>query len=102
MDMGFLRQSKDWPGYSNYSYPKGSRAMRNPVLSPDITIAALLRRWPRTISVLLRHHMACVGCAMSTFDTLRDVADIYNLPFERFLAEIRDATEDGGPRTNDG
>jgi hypothetical protein len=38
---------------------------------------------------------------MSSFETLRGAAEIYQLPFEKFMAEIRSATEDEGRATDD-
>jgi hybrid cluster-associated redox disulfide protein len=75
--------------------------MHKPILSPDLSIAVLLGEWPQAIPVFLSHRMACVGCSMSPFETLRGAAEIYQLPFDRFLEEIREAVEDGGPRTKD-
>jgi hybrid cluster-associated redox disulfide protein len=75
--------------------------MSKPVLAPELSIAILLREWPQVIPVFLGHRMACVGCSMSSFETLRGAAEIYQLPFEKFMAEIRSATEDEGRATDD-
>jgi hybrid cluster-associated redox disulfide protein len=53
-----------------------------------MTIAALLREWPETIPVFLGHRMACVGCSMSSFETVRGAAEIYRLQFEGFYSEL--------------
>lgn len=54
----------------------------------ELTFAELLSRWPQTASVLQRHRMACVGCAVAPFCTIDDALSIYALIPEQFLAEL--------------
>lgn len=60
---------------------------------PDLnmTVAALLNEWPQLIPVFIRHRMICVGCLMSSFDTLRDVTLVYGLAPEVFMKELVEA-----------
>lgn len=53
------------------------------------TVAEVHQRWPQTIPIFLRHDMKCVGCTMAAFETLGDVTQIYGLPVQPFLAELR-------------
>lgn len=53
----------------------------------DMTVAEILERWPETVAVFQRKKTACVGCAMAPFDTMADVARIYDIE----LSEIMDA-----------
>ncbi len=55
----------------------------------NLTVAEILDRWPQTIPVFLRHRMACVGCVMAPFETLLDVATIYNVHLGQFLSELQ-------------
>ncbi len=57
-------------------------------LRVELSVADVLNRWPQTIAVFLRHRMACVGCAMSTFETLASAAAIYDLDLADFMAEL--------------
>lgn len=59
-----------------------------PLVTPESLIAHVLRTWPQTIGVFLRHRMACVGCSMSAFDTLGDAAQSYGIDVARFVAEL--------------
>jgi hybrid cluster-associated redox disulfide protein len=60
-------------------------------ISPTIPIRDLLTGFPAAIPVFLKHHMTCVGCSMSGFDTLQDAASIYGLALDALLDEIRAA-----------
>ena len=64
--------------------------MLNPdLLSPEMRVVDLLDNCPQAIAVFFRHHMACVGCLMSAFDTLDDAACNHGLPLGPFLDELR-------------
>ena len=54
----------------------------------QITMAKLLEEAPQCIPVLIKYHMGCVGCAMSSFDTIADAIRIYSLPREEFLNDL--------------
>jgi hybrid cluster-associated redox disulfide protein len=64
---------------------------------PQMSVAELLRDWPQVIPVFLKYHMACVGCSMSTFETLKDAARIYGISQDVFFNALSDAVDvDGG------
>lgn len=60
-------------------------------LKPDMTVAEVLERWPQTVSAFQRLKTACVGCTMASFDTLRDVARIYNFELEKVMTTMQEA-----------
>jgi hybrid cluster-associated redox disulfide protein len=59
-------------------------------IDPNITVEEFLRLHPDAVPVFIRHRMICVGCWMSRFDTLEDVAWNYNLDMQNFLNELTD------------
>jgi hybrid cluster-associated redox disulfide protein len=61
----------------------------------DWTIEALLAARPAAARVLLRHGMACVGCAMAPFETLAEVAGVYRADLPTLLRELRALPENG-------
>jgi hybrid cluster-associated redox disulfide protein len=62
--------------------------LKQPQLEATLTVAEVLARWPQTILVFMHHQMACVGCAMTPFETLAEVAEIYDLDLPEFLSEL--------------
>ena len=66
--------------------------MREPVPTPDWTIADVVARCPKAACVFTRFQMACVGCPMAPFETLADAAAAYELMPETILREFRRAT----------
>ena len=67
--------------------------MTDVTLTTDMTVADVLERWPEAVVVFQKLRTACVGCAMASFDTLEDVADIYHFDpayITALLSEIID------------
>lgn len=57
----------------------------------DMTMDEIMRRWPATIRVVLRHHLLCVGCPIATFHTVDDAIREHGLDGETFRRELRAA-----------
>ena len=71
-------------------------------IAPDLTVEMVLEEWPETVSVFQELKTACVGCDMAPFDTLEDVARIYQLEIEYVIAALEArvrATGDGSSQT---
>ncbi len=62
--------------------------MTPPQIEATRTVADVLAEWPQTISVFTSHQMACVGCPIAPFETVAEVAAIYQLDLRAFLAEL--------------
>ncbi len=57
-------------------------------MNPRWTVAELLATCPQAVLVFTKHGMACVGCDLSSFDTLAMAAATYGLSWETFAAEL--------------
>ena len=53
-----------------------------------MTVAEVLEMWPETVSVFQEFKTACVGCSMAPFDTMADVARIYDLDLSKILEAL--------------
>ena len=58
---------------------------------PDLLLDDLMRLWPETIPVFLRHRMSCVGCLVSRVHTVADACRAYGRDTDAFIQELRDA-----------
>lgn len=66
--------------------------MRAPRLNdPDLLLIDLLRIWPETGQVFLKHQMLCVGCLIAPFHTVVDACAEYNLDPDAFMSELQAA-----------
>lgn len=63
--------------------------MREPeTIDPDMTVDEIMRRWPATIRVMIRHGMLCIGCPIAIFHTVADACDAHDVDPQAFSAEL--------------
>ncbi|MFC5505060.1 DUF1858 domain-containing protein [Bosea massiliensis] len=43
-----------------------------PSIQPETLVDDVMRQWPETIRVFLRHRFLCVGCPIGRFHSVRD------------------------------
>lgn len=55
---------------------------------PDMPIDTIMRRWPSTIAVLIRHRMLCVGCPITTFHTIPEICAAHDSDEAQFIQEL--------------
>lgn len=58
------------------------------MIDPDMTVDEIMRRWPATIRVMMRHRMLCIGCPIGIFHTVVDACQAHRLDLESFSAEL--------------
>jgi hybrid cluster-associated redox disulfide protein len=63
-------------------------------IDPSLSVDEVMRRWPATIAVFIRHRMACVGCAIGPFHSIEDGSIEHDIPLTRLLAELEAAIRD--------
>lgn len=57
-------------------------------IAPDMTVDEIMRRWPATIRVFIRHRMLCIGCPIGVFHNLTDACDAHRLDEETVSREL--------------
>ena len=62
------------------------------------TMAELISRWPGTRKVLASRGMACVGCAMASFETLGEAAVAYGFEPRQLLRDLLEIVRAPKPR----
>lgn len=63
---------------------------------PDMTMDAIMRAWPVTISVLIRHRMLCIGCPVATFHTIPEACRAHGIDEGAFVSELGAAIAGSG------
>jgi len=54
----------------------------------------ILERWPETVPVFLAYRMNCIGCYMTSFDTLADALLVHNLPPDDVIKALNKAIQE--------
>jgi hybrid cluster-associated redox disulfide protein len=58
-------------------------------IESDMPVDEIMRRWPATIRVMIRHRMLCIGCPIGIFHTVADAAAAHTIIDEAsFSAEL--------------
>jgi hybrid cluster-associated redox disulfide protein len=57
-------------------------------ITERLTVDEVLSVHPRTVSAFLALKTNCVGCHLSRFCTLEDVAKVYELPLDDMLSRL--------------
>jgi len=65
--------------------------MDNLKFSPNLTVAETLEMGRQISSVFIKLKTACVGCCLTRFCTLEDVAKAYGLAPDDLLGELQQA-----------
>lgn len=61
--------------------------------SEQMMMDDIMRRWPTTIRVVLRHRLLCVGCPVAGFHTVEDAIREHQIDGSLFRAELNTAIE---------
>jgi hybrid cluster-associated redox disulfide protein len=72
------------------------------VITSDMTVEYVLEKWPET-AVVFNHDLktACVGCPMAPFDTLDDVARIYDFDINDILSLMHNVLQESSDSPSD-
>lgn len=59
-----------------------------PAIDPNMTVDEIMRRWPSTIRIFMRHDMLCVGCPIGTFHNVKDACSAHEVDEASFSADL--------------
>jgi hybrid cluster-associated redox disulfide protein len=85
-----LRQRKE--GFFTIGYRW--EHMDTPMIDIHLTVEEILQKWPYAFSVFMRNKTKCVGCFLQRFCTLKDVAEMYQIPIEKLIEEIENVSDE--------
>lgn len=70
-------------------------------ISEDTYIEQLLIGCPQAAQVFLEWRLACVGCWLACFHTLRDLSTIYGINLQVFMEDLRGVIAPNAPQVHD-
>ena len=73
------------PSESNSNKPK---------ITLDLPMSVILSKWPETISVLMEYKMSCIGCYLSSFDSLEVAVTVHGLLKEELLDALNQRVDE--------
>lgn len=60
------------------------------MITKEMTITEILRRYPETLPVLKRHGLDCHDCQVADFEQLEHGATVHRVDLRALLAELND------------
>jgi len=70
-------------------------------IHPRLLVDDVMRRWPATIPIFIRHHMDCIGCPVGILHTIEDACTAHDVSLRNLLPELQ-AVSDRAPGRSDG
>ena len=63
----------------------------------DMPIGDVIKKYPNTIGIFLRHGLMCVGCAVARFENIREGAQAHGIDVDALIQDLNKAVADRGP-----
>ena len=58
------------------------------MITKDMTIAEIVKNYPKSVNVFLKHHMMCFGCAVAKVETLEEGCRGHGIDVDEMLKEL--------------
>ena len=61
------------------------------IITPDMPIGDVVRKYPDTVNVFLSHGLMCVGCAVARFESIRQGAQAHGIDVDTLVEDLNKA-----------
>lgn len=61
------------------------------IITPDMPIGDVVRKYPDTVNVFLSHGLMCVGCAVARFENIRQGAQAHGIDVDVLVEDLNKA-----------
>ena len=58
------------------------------LVDQELTVNAVMTRWPATIRIFLDRQMHCVGCPVGGLHTIEEAALAHGLPLDELMTDL--------------
>jgi hybrid cluster-associated redox disulfide protein len=65
----------------------------NTVISDDMPIGEVLKKYPQTMRVFLSHGLMCVGCAIARFENVRQGAQAHGIDVDALMKDLNQVVQ---------
>jgi hybrid cluster-associated redox disulfide protein len=73
----------------------GKKPAGKAVISKDMSLGEVLRRFPQTVPVFGKYGIHCIGCSMSAFETIEQGAQAHGIDVKKFVDDLNKAANVG-------
>lgn len=65
--------------------------MAERAITKEMPIGDVVRKYPKTIEVFMRHGLHCIGCAVAAFESIEEGAVAHGIEIEPLMADLNTA-----------
>ena len=62
-------------------------------ITKEMTIEEVIKNFPATAPVFLKHGLHCIGCPMSAPETIEEAVKLHQIEVKKFIRELNKITE---------
>lgn len=62
--------------------------MAERVITKEMPIGDVVRQYPTTIEVFMRHGLHCIGCAVAAFESIEEGATVHGIDIEALMNDL--------------
>jgi hybrid cluster-associated redox disulfide protein len=62
--------------------------MAEKAITKEMPIGDVVRKYPKTIEVFMRHGLHCIGCAVAAFESIEEGATVHGIEIEALMADL--------------
>jgi hypothetical protein len=73
-------------------------AMDTQILHSQLTVEAVLTKWPSTFVVFRIRNTDCIGCLLQKFCSIQDVAESYEVPAQDLISDLEKCVKENYPQ----
>lgn len=62
-------------------------------ITKDMTLGEVIRKYPQTVEVFLKHGLQCVGCHVAHWETIEQGVAVHGISLEKLLKDLNKAVK---------
>jgi hybrid cluster-associated redox disulfide protein len=60
-------------------------------ITKEMPISDVVKKYPKTIEVFMKHGLHCIGCAVAAFESIEEGATVHGIDVEALMADLNTA-----------
>ena len=65
--------------------------MAERAITKEMPIGDVVRQYPKTIEVFMKHGLHCIGCAVAAFESIEEGATVHGIDIEALMNDLNTA-----------
>ncbi len=65
--------------------------MSEEIITKDMNIMEVVKKYPQTVAVFQKYRMGCIGCMAAQYEKISDIAVVHGVDLEAFVKDLNEA-----------